>query len=87
MKFILKAINRRKRKRLKINRASLSYQKLITLEYYVPTSMKINKKLLNDFADNLRKDGKRVDLLPAITKQNADNRYFKTFKIDEVNSF
>ena len=87
MKFILKAINRRKRKRLKINRASLSYQKANHFGILYTYIDENKQKAINDFADNLRKDGKRVDLLPAITKQNADNRYFKTFKIDEVNSF
>ena len=87
MKFILKTINRRKRKRLKINRASLSYQKANHFGILYTYIDENKQKAINDFADNLRKDGKRVDLLPAITKQNADNRYFKTFKIDEVNSF
>ena len=32
----------------------------------------------------LKSDGKRVDFLPLISK-NADNRYFKTFKDEEIN--
>ena len=27
-----------------------------------------------------------MDLLPAITNKNADNRYFKTFRLEEINS-
>ena len=39
-----------------------------------------------EFVEKLKKDGKKVDLLPSIKNKNADNRYFKTFRLEEVNS-
>ena len=35
------------------------------------------QKAINELVKNLKKDGKRVDLLPAITKRNADNMSMK----------
>ena len=44
------------------------------------------QRAINNFVNCLKKDGKRVDLLPAIQKRNADNRYFKTFKLDDIST-
>ena len=87
MRFILNTINKLKSKRLEINRASLSYTKANHFGILYTYIDENKQKAINEFVQSLKKDGKRVDLLPAIEKQNADNRYFKTFKIDEVNSF
>ena len=87
MKFILNTINKLKSKRLEINRASLSYTKANHFGILYTYIDENKQKAINEFVQSLKKDGKKVDLLPAIEKQNADNRYFKTFKIDQVNSF
>jgi len=87
MKFILNTINKIKRRRLEINRASLSYSKANHFGILYTYIDENKQKAINEFVQSLKKDGKRVDLLPAIKEQNADNRYFKTFKIDEINSF
>ena len=87
MKFILNTINKLKSKRLEINRASLSYIKANHFGILYTYIDENKQKAINEFVQSLKKDGKKVDLLPAIEKQNADNRYFKTFKIDQVNSF
>lgn len=87
MKALLPILNKFKRKKLLINRASNSYDiaKHIGILY---TYIDENKqKVINEFVEKLKKDNKRVDLLPAITNKNADNRYFKTFRLEEINSF
>ena len=86
MKFLLSTLNNLKYINSNINRASVSYpeSKHIGILY---TYIDENKqKAINKFVESLKKDGKRVDLLPAISKKNADNRYFKTFKINEISS-
>ncbi|MFL2996394.1 MAG: DUF6913 domain-containing protein [Cytophagales bacterium] len=87
MKILLPTINKIKNKRLKINRASISYPKSNHIGILYSYIDENKQKAINELVKNLKKDGKRVDLLPAITKRNADNRYFKTFKIDEINTF
>ena len=85
MKFILKTINKLINKSSTINRASINYEetKHIGILYkYVDEN---KQKALNDFAIKIKLDGKRVDFLPAISKRNADNRYFKTFRASEIN--
>ena len=74
-------------KRQKINRASISYPKSNHIGILYSYIDENKQKAINELVKNLKKDGKRVDLLPAITKRNADNRYFKTFKIDEISTF
>ena len=87
MKILLPTINKIKNKRLKINRASISYPKSNHIGILYSYIDENKQKAINELVKNLKKDGKTVDLLPAITKRNADNRYFKTFKIDEINTF
>ena len=87
MNIILKSINNLKKRRFKINRASTSYsnsKNIGVLYTYVDEN---KQRAVNNFVSSLKKDGKRVDLLPAIQKKNADNRYFKTFKVDEISTF
>ncbi len=87
MKKILQLINNIKVKRVLINRLSVGYSKSEHIGILYTYIDENKQKAINTFMHNMKKDGKRVDLLPAITNRNADNRYFKTFKIDEVNSF
>ena len=87
MKILLPTINKIKNKRLKINRASISYPKSNHIGILYSYIDENKQKAINELVKNLKKDGKRVDLLPAITKRNADTRYFKTFKIDEISTF
>ena len=85
MKFLLNTINKFKNRNSKINRASINYRDskhLGVLYKYVDEN---KQKALNDFSKKLKSDGKRVDFLPLISKKNADNRYFKTFKDEEIN--
>ena len=85
MKFVLKTINKLINNSSSINRASIDYNqtKHIGILYkYVDEN---KQKALNDFAKKIKSDGKRVDFLPAISKRNADNRYFKTFRTSEIN--
>ena len=85
MKFLLNTINKFKNRNSKINRASINYRDskhLGVLYKYIDEN---KQKALNDFSKKLKSDGKRVDFLPLISKKNADNRYFKTFKDEEIN--
>ena len=87
MNIILKSINNLKKRRFKINRASTSYSNSKNIGVLYTYIDENKQKAVNKFVSNLKKDGKRVDLLPAIQKKNADNRYFKTFKVDEISTF
>tara|TARA_B100000287_G_scaffold186689_1_gene176536 strand:- start:325 stop:828 length:504 start_codon:yes stop_codon:yes gene_type:complete len=87
MKIILSLFNKLKRKKLSINRASISYKKANHIGILYTYIDENKQKAINEFVDNLKKDGKKVDLLLAITNKNADNRYFKTFRLEEINSF
>ena len=87
MRLLLPTLNILKNKNFKINRASVSYAESNHIGILYTYIDENKQKAINDFAGNLRKDNKRVDLLPAITKRNADNRYFKTFRISEINLF
>tara|TARA_B100000886_G_scaffold214597_1_gene148787 strand:+ start:1437 stop:1937 length:501 start_codon:yes stop_codon:yes gene_type:complete len=87
MKYLLNTINKIKNKSIKVNRASISYNnsKHVGILYkYIDEN---KQKALNDFKNKIISDGIRVDFLPSIRKKNADNRYFKTFKSDEINMF
>ena len=86
MKILLNLFNKLKRKKLSINRASLSYKKASHIGILYTYIDENKQKAINEFVNNLKKDGKRVDLLLAITNKNADNRYFKTFRLEEINS-
>ena len=84
MKFLLPTINLIENKKYRINRISLNYNnsKYFGILYeYVDEN---KQKAINSFIKKLKNDGKKVDLLLAIEKNNADNRYFKTFKINEI---
>tara|TARA_B100001996_G_scaffold189839_1_gene145203 strand:+ start:33 stop:536 length:504 start_codon:yes stop_codon:yes gene_type:complete len=87
MKILLPTINKIKNKRLKINRASISFPKSNHIGILYSYIDENKQKAINELVKKLKKDGKKVDLLPSIRKKNADNRYFKTFKIDEINTF
>ena len=87
MKILLPTINKINNKRLKINRASISYPKSNHIGILYSYIDENKQKAINELVKSLKKDGKKVDLLPAITKKNADNRYFKTFKINDINTF
>ena len=87
MNIILKSINNLKKRRFKINRASTSYSNSKNIGVLYTYIDENKQRAVNNFVSNLKKDGKRVDLLPAIQKKNADNRYFKTFKVDEISTF
>ena len=87
MNFILKIINNLKKRRFKINRASISYPKSRNIGILYTYIDENKQRSLNNFVSNLKKDGKKVDLLPLIKKKNADNRYFKTFRIKEISPF
>ena len=85
MKFLLPAINLIEHKKYRVNRISLNYlnSKYFGILYeYVDEN---KQKEINSFVKKLKLDGKKVDLLPAIKKNNADNRYFKTFRLNEIN--
>jgi len=86
MKILLKLFNKLKRKKLSINRASLSYKNASHIGILYTYIDENKQRVINEFVNKLKKDGKRVDLLPAITNKNADNRYFKTFRLEEINS-
>ena len=86
MKLILPLINKLKRKRLLINRASESYKKASHIGILYTYIDENKQRAINEFVEKLKKDGKKVDLLPSIKNKNADNRYFKTFRLEEVNS-
>ena len=86
MKLILPLINKLKRKRLLINRASESYKKASHIGILYSYIDENKQRAINEFVEKLKKDGKKVDLLPSIKNKNADNRYFKTFRLEEVNS-
>ena len=82
MKFLLPAINLIEHKKYRVNRISLNYlnSKYFGILYeYVDEN---KQKEINLFVKKLKLDGKKVDLLPAIKKNNADNRYFKTFRLN-----
>tara|TARA_B100000678_G_scaffold234861_1_gene204155 strand:+ start:99 stop:602 length:504 start_codon:yes stop_codon:yes gene_type:complete len=87
MNIILKSINNLKKRRFKINRASTSYSNSKNIGVLYTYIDENKQRAVNNFVSSLKKDGKRVDLLPAIQKKNADNRYFKTFKVDEISTF
>ena len=87
MNIILKSINNLKKRRFKINRASTSYSNSKNIGVLYTYIDENKQRAVNIFVSSLKKDGKRVDLLPAIQKKNADNRYFKTFKVDEISTF
>ena len=87
MNFILKIINNLKKRRFKINRASTSYPKSRNIGILYTYIDENKQRSLNNFVSNLKKDGKKVDLLPLIKKKNADNRYYKTFRINEISPF
>lgn len=85
MKFLLPTINLIENKKYRVNRISLSYvnSKYFGILYeYVDEN---KQKEVNNFVKKLKLDGKKVDLLPAIKKNNADNRYFKTFRLSDIN--
>ena len=86
MKLILPLINKLKRNRLLINRASESYKKASHIGILYSYIDENKQRAINEFVEKLKKDGKKVDLLPSIKNKNADNRYFKTFRLEEVNS-
>ena len=86
MKILLNLFNKLKRKKLSINRASLSYKNASHIGILYTYIDENKQRVINEFVNKLKKDGKRVDLLPAITNKNADNRYFKTFRLEEINS-
>ena len=86
MKILLNLFNKLKRKKLSINRASLSYKNASHIGILYTYIDENKQRVINEFVNKLKKDGKRVDLLPAITNKNADNRYFKTFRLKEINS-
>ena len=86
MNIILKTINNFKKRRFKINRASTSYSKSKNIGLLYSYIDENKQRAINNFVNCLKKDGKRVDLLPAIQKRNADNRYFKTFKLDDIST-
>lgn len=81
MKLILPLINKLKRKRLLINRASGSYKKASHIGILYSYIDENKQRAINEFVEKLKKDGKKVDLLPSIKNKNADNRYFKTFRL------
>ena len=85
MKFLLPTINLIENRKYRVNRISLNYvnSKYFGILYeYVDEN---KQKEINSFVKKLKLDGKKVDLLPAIKKNNADNRYFKTFRFNEIN--
>ena len=86
MKILLNLFNKLKRKKLSINRASSSYKNASHIGILYTYIDENKQRVINEFVNKLKKDGKRVDLLPAITNKNADNRYFKTFRLEEINS-
>lgn len=87
MNIILKSINNLKKRRFKINRASTSYSNSKNIGVLYTYIDENKQRAVNNFVSSLKKDGKKVDLLPAIQKKNADNRYFKTFKVEEISTF
>ena len=73
MKILLNLFNKLKRKKLSINRASLSYKNASHIGILYTYIDENKQRVINEFVNKLKKDGKRVDLLPAITNRNADN--------------
>ena len=72
MKFLLPTINLIENKKYRINRISLNYtnSKYFGILYeYVDEN---KQKAINSFVKKLKNDGKKVDLLPAIEKNNAE---------------
>ena len=86
MRLLLPTLNILKNKNFKINRASVSYAESNHIGILYTYIDENKQRVINEFVNKLKKDGKRVDLLPAITNKNADNRYFKTFRLEEINS-
>ena len=69
MSIILKSINNFKKRRFKINRASISYSKSKNIGLLYTYIDENKQRAINNFVSSLKKDGKRVDLLPAIQKK------------------
>ena len=70
MKLILPLINKLKRKRLLINRASESYKKASHIGILYSYIDENKQRAINEFVEKLKKDGKKVDLLPSIKNKN-----------------
>ena len=84
MKFLLPTINLIENKKYRVNRISLNYinSKYFGILYeYVDEN---KQKEINNFVKKLKLDGKKVDLLPAIKKNNAVRKYFKKFNLIEI---